>query len=112
MSTWTKSKQEEEEEIGEGKGNLFCLARGQIEQSKVLLILQVMTFGTSDCDKTNLCGEGWPNLQCHKLVLSTSDVQEFVGKYRPQLIELTRWLDLLWIKLVKINKHQYHIKIM
>ena len=103
MSTWTKSKQEEEEEIGEGKGNFFYLARGQIKQSKVLLILQVMTFGTSDCDKTNLCGEGWPNLQCHKLVLSTSDVQEFVGKYRPQLIELTRFKPKLLIRFI-MNK--------
>ena len=103
MSTWTKSKQEEEEEIGEGKGNFFYLARGQIKQSKVLLILQVMTFGTSDCDKTNLCGEGWPNLQCHKLVLSTSDVQEFVGKYRPQLVELTRFKPKLLIRFI-MNK--------
>ena len=80
MSTWTESKQEEEEEIDEGKCNLFCLARGQTEQSKVLLILQVMTFGTSDCNKTNLCGEGWPNLQCHKLVLSTLEIQELKQK--------------------------------
>ena len=82
MSAWIKSKQEEEEEeeIDAGKGNLFCLARGQTEQSKVLLILQVMTFGTSDCNKTNFCGEGWPNLQCHRLVLSTSDVQELKQK--------------------------------
>ena len=104
MLAWTRSKQEEEEEeIDTRKGNLFCLARGQIEQSKVLLILQVMTFGTSDCDKTNLCGEGWPNLQCHKLVLSTSDVQEFVGKYRPQLIELTRFKPKLLIRFI-MNK--------
>ena len=39
-----------------------------------------MTFGTSDCNKTNLCGEGWPNLQCHKLVLSTSEIQELKQK--------------------------------
>ena len=32
MSVWTKSKQEDEEEIEEGKGNLFCMARGQTEQ--------------------------------------------------------------------------------
>ena len=39
-----------------------------------------MTFGTSDCNKTNLYGERWPNLQCHRLVLSTSDVQELKQK--------------------------------
>ena len=76
MSAWTNSKQEDEEEIDEGKCNLFCLARGQTEQSKPLLILHEMTFGTSDCNKANLCGERWPNLQCHRLVLSTSEIQE------------------------------------
>ena len=80
MLAWTNSKQEDEEEIDKGKGNLFCLARGQTEQSKLLLILHVMTFGTSDCNKTNLCGEGWSNLQCHKLVLSTSEIQELKQK--------------------------------
>ena len=30
MSAWTKSKQEDEEEMDEGKCNLFCLARGHI----------------------------------------------------------------------------------
>ena len=80
MSAWTNSKQEDEEETDEGKCNIFCLARGQTEQSKLLLILHVMTFGTSDCNKTNLCGEGWPNLQCHKLVLSTLEIQELKQK--------------------------------
>ena len=80
MSAWIKSKQQEEEEIDAGKCNLFCLARGQTEQSNVLLTLQGMTFGTSDCNKTNLYGERWPNLQCHRLVLSTSDVQELKQK--------------------------------
>ena len=58
MSAWIRSNQEKEEEIDAGKGNLFCLARGQIEQSNVLLTLQGIIFGTSDCNKTNLCGEG------------------------------------------------------
>ena len=48
MLAWIRSKQEEEEEeIDVGKGNLFYLAREQIKQSNVLLILQVMTFCTS-----------------------------------------------------------------
>ena len=87
MSAWIKSKQEEEEEeeIDAGKGNIFCLARGQTEQSKVLLILQLMKSGTKECNKINLCGEGWPNLQCHRLVLSTSDVQEL--KQKKEILE-------------------------
>ena len=85
MSAWIISKQEEEEEIDAGKGNLFCLARGQTEQSKVLLILQLMTSGTRECNKTNLCGEGWPNLQCHRLVLSILDVQEL--KQKEEILE-------------------------
>ena len=32
MSAWMRSKQEEEEKIDVGKGNLFCLAKGQTEQ--------------------------------------------------------------------------------
>ena len=85
MSAWIRSKQQQEEEIDARKGNLFCLARGQTEQSKVLLILQLMTFGTRECNKINLCGEGWPNLQCHRLVLSTSDVQEL--KQKEEILE-------------------------
>ena len=85
MSAWIRSKQQEEEEIDAGKGNLFCLARGQTKQSKVFLILQLMTSGTRECNKTNLCGEGWPNLQCHRLVLSTSDVQEL--KQKKEILE-------------------------
>ena len=80
MLAWIRSKQQEEEEIDAGKCNLFYLARGQTEQSNVLLTLQGVTFGTSDCNKTNLYGERWPNLQCHRLVLSTSDVQELKQK--------------------------------
>ena len=37
MSAWTNSKQEDEEETNEAKGNLFCLARGQTEQPKLFI---------------------------------------------------------------------------
>ena len=53
-----------------GKDNLLCLVYGQIEQSKVLL-LQEMVVGTIDCNKSSHLAEGWPNLQCHRLVVST-----------------------------------------
>ena len=61
------------------------MAREQTEQSKVLLILQLMTSGTRECNKINLYGEGWPNLQCHRLVLSTSNVQEL--KQKEEILE-------------------------
>ena len=37
MSAWIRSKQEEEEGIDVGKGNLFCMARGQTKQSNVFI---------------------------------------------------------------------------
>ena len=30
-----------------------------------------MMVGTTDCNKSNILAKGWPNLQCHRLVVST-----------------------------------------
>ena len=51
------------------------------------------------------------------LLLLNHDTRTFVGKFRPRLIELTSYKPKLLIrfimnKLVKTNKHQYHVKIM
>ena len=33
-----------------------------------------MIVGTTDCNKSSLLADGWPNLQCHRLVVSTEDI--------------------------------------
>ena len=42
--------------------------------------MQVITSSTGDCNKASLCGEEWPNMQCHRLVLSTKEIQELWQK--------------------------------
>ena len=70
MSTLIKSKQELETWTEDWNGNLFCLIIGQIEQSKDLLLLQLITSDTRFCKMANLWKEGCPNLLCQRLVLS------------------------------------------
>ena len=43
--------------------------------------------------------------------------RDAVGKFRPQLLEITSFkskllIRFIMIKVVKTNKHQYHVKIM
>ena len=80
MSTCIKSKQELETWIEDWNGNLFCLAIGQIGQSKDLLLSQLITSSTRDCKLANLWKEGYPNLLCQRLVLSITkaELQEFI----------------------------------
>ena len=66
------------------------MAKGQIVQSKTLLALQDSISSTMFFNKANLCEEGWPDLQCHKLKVSTIEVelQEltlFIGKWEDNL---------------------------
>ena len=75
MSTCTKSKQELETWTEDWNGNLFCLAIGQIAQSKDLLLPQLITSGIRDCKMANLWKEGCPNLLCQRLVLSITEVK-------------------------------------
>ena len=79
MLTCIKSKQELETWTEDWNGNLFCIAIGQIGQSKDLLLLQLITSGTRDCKLANLWKEGYPNLLCPRLVLSITEaeLQEF-----------------------------------
>lgn len=79
MSTCTKSKQELETWNKDWNDNHFGLEIGQIGQSKDLLLLQLITWGTRDCKMANLWKEGWPKLLCQRLVLSNTEVelQEF-----------------------------------
>ena len=61
-SQWIKSKQWLEVWELEVKGNLFCLAKGQISQSSILLTLKI---GTSLCfNNANLAFDKCPNLKC------------------------------------------------
>ena len=75
MSTWIKSKQELETWTEDWKGNRFCLAIGQIGQSKDLLLLQLITSGTRVCKMANLWKEWCPNLLCQRLVLSITEAE-------------------------------------
>ena len=59
---WIKSKQANETLVDLGKGNLCYLAKGQIWQSKMLLLIEEFRSGTNDFNKASLCEDGWPNL--------------------------------------------------
>ena len=85
MSTCIKSKQELETWTEDWNGNLFCLAIGQMEQSKDLLLLQLITSSTRFCKMANLWKEGCPNLLCQRLVLSITEAE---------LQELTEFIKL------------------
>ena len=85
MSTCINSKQELETWTENWNGNLFCLAIGQMEQSKDLLLLQLITSGTRFCKMANLWKEGCPNLLCQRLVLSITEAE---------LQELTEFIKL------------------
>ena len=80
-----------------GKGNLFCLARGHIVQSKVLLLMQETISGTIECNKASLCVEGCPKLKCQKLESSVIDavVQAFIEppKLREDKLEMMSIID-------------------
>lgn len=98
MSKCTKSKQEDETCAEEWNGNLFCLARGQIEQSKTLLLLQKLISNTIGCNKASLCEKGWPNLLCHtRLIYYRSIVTSIDRIYMSDGRQL--WYDIktkLW----------------
>ena len=85
MSTCINSKQELETWTEDWNGNLVCLTIGQIEQSKDLLLLQLITSDTRFCKMANLWKEGCPNLLCQSLVLSIIEAE---------LQELTEFIKL------------------
>ena len=62
MSTWTKSKQDKEMLEEWVKCKLCYLGKGQMWQSKGLVLLQDLISGTILFNKVNLCEDGWPNL--------------------------------------------------
>ena len=98
MSTCIKSKQELETWIEVWNANLFCLAIGQIGQSKDLLLLQLITLSTRNCKMANLWKEGCPNLLCQRLVLSITEVelQEFTKftKLKEESLDIISEIDL------------------
>ena len=69
------------------KGNLFCLERGHVVQSKVFLLLQEITAGTTECNKASLCVEGCPSLQCQRLESFVTDATLQVFTKPPELRE-------------------------
>ena len=71
------------------KGNLFCLARGHIMQSKVFLLLQEITSGITECNKASLCAKGCPNLQCQRLESFVTHATLQVFTKPPELEKIT-----------------------
>ena len=80
ISTYIKSKHEDEVETDVGKDSLFCLGSGQIEQSNPLLLQEMMSST-----------KGWPNLQCQGLVSSIALIlQELRVVTREKEVSLER----------------------
>ena len=80
ISTYIKSKHEDEVETDVGKDSLFCLGSGQIEQPNPLLLQEMMSST-----------KGWPNLQCQGLVSSIALIlQELRVVTREKEVSLKR----------------------
>ena len=107
MSTLIKSKQELETWTEDWKGNRFCLAIGQIGQSKDLLLLQLITSSTRVCKMANLWKEGCPNLLCQRLVLSITEakLQDWskFSKLKEESLDNTSKTDLGGTKFASSN---------